>query len=231
MKFNDKYLDAEFIANLNNGKKGLLREIGGNVYYGKILNDIFCDLMMEKIRSYELCEDRQLAEQANSMHKNAILLEELGLDEFFKEFFSEILTKVIHSIFTERMYQEFDGIHGYVVRYGNSKDKNLDFHVDDSLVTMNLCLNEQFLGSDLMFHGIRCPIHIDTPSLHNEEVVINHQKGFTVMHEGKNRHYVNSITDGNRYGLIIWCQNSKERSAWFDALENNKCTEFCDYKK
>lgn len=231
MKFNDKYLDTEFIGNLNSGKRDFLNKAGGNVYYGKILNNIFCNLVMQKIKSFELFEYEQLTEQANSMHKNAILLEDLGLDDFFKEFFREILIKVIHSIFPERINQEFDGIHGYIVRYGDSKDKNLAFHVDDSLVTMNLCLNEEFSGSDLIFHGVRCPMHLDTPSMPEEEVVINHQKGFTVIHGGKNRHYVNSIIDGNRYGLILWCQNSKERDAWFDALEDNKCTEFCDYKK
>jgi hypothetical protein len=231
IKFHNKYLDKEFIASFNSRDKGSLTEIGKNIFHGKILNEIFCDLVLNKVKLYEFCEDQKLNKQPNSMHSNAISLQNLGLDEFVNDFFKKILVNVIRLIFPEQINQEFDGIHGFVVRYGNTRDKHLDFHVDDSLITMNLCLNGTFSGSDLIFNGVRCPIHIDTPFQDKEEITITHQKGFTVMHEGKNRHYVNSITDGNRYGLIIWCQNFKERSDWFDSLENYQCTDFCDYEK
>jgi hypothetical protein len=228
--FKDEYLDEEFIASFNSGNKSFLTEIGRNVFFGKILSNTFCNLILEKIKSYELHEGQKLAQNANSMHNNAILLDDLGLNELVNEFYIKYLIKIIHSIFPARMNQEFDSIHSYVVRYGHVVDKHLDFHVDDSLVTMNLCLNEEFSGSDLIFNGIRCPIHIDTLCEDSEKVIVNHKKGFTVLHDGKNRHYVTSIQSGSRYGLIIWCQNSKERSGWFDALKNYECVEFCDYQ-
>lgn len=231
IKFEQKYLDNDFIEIYKVGGKHFLREIGKNVFYGKILNDDFCSLLLEKVKSYELLEDKKFSHHANSMHSSAILLEDLGLSEFIYDFVNEILINVIHAMFPERMSQEFDGIHSYVVRYGNTRDKNLDFHVDDSLVTMNLCLNEQFIGSELVFNGVRCPIHIDSPYQDTEKIIVNHQKGFAVLHDGKNRHYVNSILDGTRYGLIVWCQNSKERNDWFESLQKSECTVFCDLKK
>lgn len=36
------------------------------------------------------------------------------------------------------------------------------FHVDDSEVTLNVCLGEQFYGGDLFFRGVRCDKHVNT---------------------------------------------------------------------
>ena len=43
----------------------------------------------------------------------------------------------------------------FVVEYGADKDKKLDWHVDDSDVTLNVCLGKQFEGGDLVFSGTR----------------------------------------------------------------------------
>jgi hypothetical protein len=34
------------------------------------------------------------------------------------------------------------------------------FHVDDSEVTLNVCLGKQFSGGDLFFRGVRCDNHV-----------------------------------------------------------------------
>ena len=73
---------------------------------------------MQKIKQHEL-KNYNLTLEANSMHHNAILLSDLGLEEFVGEFFKQTLAKVIHSIFPECINQEFDSIHSYVVRYGD----------------------------------------------------------------------------------------------------------------
>ena len=50
-----------------------------------------------------------------------------------------------------------------------------------------------------------------------------------VLHDGKNRHYVDSIEEGERYNLIIWCQNNDENTEWHKAQENHECLDYCDY--
>jgi len=50
-----------------------------------------------------------------------------------------------------------------------------------------------------------------------------------ILHDGKNRHYVNSIEAGERYNLIIWCQSRDENLEWFNALQNYECMDFCNY--
>lgn len=41
----------------------------------------------------------------------------------------------------------------FVVEYGTDKDKKLDWHVDESEVTLNVCLGKRFTGGDLVFSG------------------------------------------------------------------------------
>lgn len=36
------------------------------------------------------------------------------------------------------------------------------FHVDDSEVTLNVCLGKQFTGGDLFFRGVRCDKHVNS---------------------------------------------------------------------
>lgn len=38
----------------------------------------------------------------------------------------------------------------------------LGFHVDDSEVTLNVCLGKHFTGGELFFRGVRCEKHVNT---------------------------------------------------------------------
>ena len=228
-KFKDDYLDKEFL-NIIVNKKNTLKEIHKNIYYGKIFNDKFLDLIINLIDNYESSLDNNSEIHANSMHENAIPFSNLNLNQCINDFIKNYFTKIANLLYPDRFKKKFDGIHSYVVRYGDNYDRNLGFHVDDSLITINLCLKNDSKGSELCFSGIRCPLHIDTPSMKNEKKIITHEKGFAVIHDGKNRHHINDIYSGERYNLIIWCQDKEEKFNWFNSLENNKCLDFCEYK-
>nr|CAB3502337.1 unnamed protein product [Digitaria exilis] len=43
---------------------------------------------------------------------------------------------------------------------------NRSFHVDDSEVTLNVCLGKQFSGGELYFRGIRCENHVNSETQH-----------------------------------------------------------------
>lgn len=38
----------------------------------------------------------------------------------------------------------------------------LGFHVDDSEVTLNVCLGKHFSGGELFFRGVRCDKHVNS---------------------------------------------------------------------
>lgn len=47
----------------------------------------------------------------------------------------------------------------FTVAYGKDLDQGIGLHSDDSEVTVNYCLGEEFEGSDLVFAGVRCRGH------------------------------------------------------------------------
>jgi len=161
------------------------------------------------------------------MHWNAIPSKQLGIEPLVQSFVELFYREISHHFLPERLRIPIDTVHSYIVQYSNSSDRDLGFHVDDSLLTLNICLNDGFTGSELVFEGERCPIHVDTSSSPGEQITIEHKKGSMVVHPGKNRHYVNNISRGERYNLIIWCQSEIERNRWFDALKTGECLKFC----
>ena len=186
---------------------------------------------MEQVKIYESKEPKNNSTIVNSIHKNAITTDTLGISEYVQDCVNSIWVNTIEALFSKEQNLYYDTIYSYIVRYGANMDTSLGFHVDDSLITINLCLNDDFEGSDLIFQGIRCPIHIDSPCVDNEKVHIKHQKGLAVLHHGKNRHYIEPIERGERYNLIVWCQNQEERKKWFYSQQNDECINFCKFYK
>ncbi|CAN6908468.1 unnamed protein product, partial [Brassica oleracea] len=84
----------------------------------------------------------------------------------------------------------------------------LHFHVDDSEVTLNVCLGKQFSGGELYFRGVRCANHMKSPekNLPLEHYDYPHVPGQAVLHRGSHRHGAKAITNGIRANLIMWCR-------------------------
>lgn len=106
----------------------------------------------------------------------------------------------------------------------------LSFHVDDSDVTINVCLGREFEGGDLLCHGQRCELHCkSTPPLPelNEGTRVSHKVGQAIIHIGKHRHAALPITAGERSNLILWCRCS----AFADEERRRRgtCPEWCGW--
>jgi hypothetical protein len=95
------------------------------------------------------------------------------------------------------------------VEYKIGKDTSLDFHVDASDVTLNVCLGKEFTGGSLFFRGIRCGLCQETLPRPEEEFEINHIPGRAILHRGKHRHGANPILGGERSNLIVWFNSSR----------------------
>jgi len=224
--FDPDYLVALFKRPFANNRNQF-SELADGVYYAQMFTDHFCEQVLGRVRHFETKCGTDEPETANSMHWNAITTKQLGIDPLVHSLVAFFDSEISPYILPERLQLQADSLHGYVVRYGPSWDQDLGFHVDDSFLTLNICLNDGFTGSELVFSGERCPIHIDTGSFAEEQFCIEHKKGSLVVHPGKNRHHVNQITSGERYNLIIWCQSYIERDSWFGALETRECMDFC----
>ena len=204
--------------------------VGSNIYRGKIISDKFCKSILSNINEYEYNNKKCIDEnKANSMHQMSITTDKLNLKKEIDYLVKIYLNKISSSLFPNRYFFKFDYQHSYIVRYSESGDNDLDFHVDDSLITFNVCLNDNFEGSDIIFEGPRCPKHLDSYSDTKEIFKIKHRKGFAIVHDGKNRHRVEKILAGERINLIIWCQNNDEHKNWFNALNKFQCLYFCEH--
>lgn len=72
-------------------------------------------------------------------------------------------------------------------------DLDLDFHYDESEITLNVCLGKEFTGGDLYFKGL-----LEDPSTHDEFFQFQHKPGVAILHIGKHRHGASKIRSGHR---------------------------------
>ncbi|WP_145204742.1 hypothetical protein [Planctomycetes bacterium Poly30] len=151
--------------------------------------------------------------QPSSMHDHGVSLQSLGMEALVDDLLARSpgLRDLLARRFGSVGGDSIDGHYSYLVDYGRSGDEDLGFHVDDSEVTLNLCLGETFSGSELVMLGRRCDEHRQTPVRSGETVEILHEPGFLVVHAGRHRHRVDPIRTGRRRNLIAWLRSSSYR--------------------
>ena len=79
-------------------------------------------------------------------------------------------------------------------------------HVDDSEVTLNVNICDEFAGAGLSFCG-----RLDSAAHRNFSQTYEHRLGRAVIHAGRHRHGADAITAGERVNLIMWCTSSSFR--------------------
>jgi hypothetical protein len=70
-----------------------------------------------------------------------------------------------------------DSQHTFTIRYSAGEDTSLDKHMDQSAVTLNVCLSGAYSGADVYFKGQR-----DHPNQHTENALVQHRPGFGLLH-------------------------------------------------
>ncbi|KAI8013890.1 Protein SEH1 [Camellia lanceoleosa] len=96
----------------------------------------------------------------------------------------------------------------FFLTYGVNKSCGLDcFHVDDSKVTLNVCLGKQFSGGELFLWGVRCEDHVNTETQSEEILDYSHVPGHAVLHYGRHRHGARPIKSGHRINLLLRCRS------------------------
>jgi hypothetical protein len=138
----------------------------------------------------------------NSMNKFGVVCDEMGLNNFFDTFICEYFTYVARIM--HRGSWIIDDHHTFVVQYCPTGDTNLDVHVDDSELTLNICLGKPgFEGGNVFFTG-------KENNLKKRGDYVN-QIGRAILHDGSHMHGARNLTKGERINLIIWCRSSVKR--------------------
>ncbi len=185
-----------------------LRALCGGAYALPLLVPSACERWLT-----EIAQARSRAphsEPPNSMHDHGVDLVPLG----FGPRLDALLLRLQPLL--ARLYPHFDGAHldahhSYLVEYGRDLDESLAWHADDSEVTLNLCLGEEFSGAELTFLGLRCREHMQTRPKPEEVLSIEHEPGTLILHAGLHRHRVEPIVSGTRRNLIVWARSTRLR--------------------
>lgn len=205
--------------------KRAVREVHERVFALRLLRPSACKRLLTRIdeaRSRALARGAEIP-APNSMHAHGVVLDPLG----FEPLLHDLMTRWVRP-FAARLLPEFggdrlDAHHGYLVEYARDKDEFLGFHVDDSEVTLNVCLGESFEGAELTMLGLRCDVHLQTSLRPHEYFEFQHEIGVAVLHAGHHRHRVEPLRRGVRRNLILWCRDSSQRKT----RQPLACTAWC----
>jgi hypothetical protein len=200
------------------------------IYTGRVLTRAWCDALDAAVAAHEADVDVRDA-PSNTMHRRGLLIDALGLDELLDELATEWLAPVAQWLFGQHLVGGVSEQHSYVVRYGETYDHDLGFHVDDSEVTLNLCLSASGQGSELYFEGPRCAMHVDSNGRSHERFAWPHEPGVAVLHAGKNRHGVRPILGGVRRNLIVWMRDGGGVERWESDWTHRRCPAWCGAQK
>lgn len=155
------------------------------------------------------------ASAPNSMHEYGVVLQDLGMTDLLVWLRQVCVAPMTAAAFADVVaVADFDDDHGFLAEYGAAADGELGFHVDDSAVTLNVCLAlEGLVGGELYFRGLRCDRHRDTLHAPVEAFELEHRVGTAVVHAGRHRHGVDRVYDGSRQNLILWCRSAVAHAA------------------
>jgi len=193
----------------------LLKEDAPGIFSFDMLSPEYCNLLLSEIEHFEKwCVEHHLkVHRPNSMNKYGAILDDFGFYDIIQEWVNVFISPFVKYLFPHFTHCPLDEHHGFVVEYKMGKDEKLDFHVDDSEVTLNVCLGKEFKAGTLFFEGTRCVKHQQTPSKPKEHLEYAHTPGKAIFHLGKHRHGANPIISGERYNLIIWCRSNEYRES------------------
>ncbi len=203
----------------------LLEPVGPDVFRVPLLDPDWSRELAEEVAGLER-RARALGVRPpapNSMHGYGLLGADLALDPLLAQLVARVVVPLTSDRFPEVGAGTLDHHHGFVVHYGTRWDRDLALHVDDSEVTVNVCLGRSFDGGELLMSGRRCGAHLQTRARPGERVALAQEPGFALIHAGMHRHEALPVTRGERLNLILWC-----RSSAFRRGPRPACPPWCD---
>lgn len=191
----------------------MLKEVSPGIYVFDFLPAEFCNKILEEIAHFEeWCETAgERVHRPNSMNAYGAIFDDFGFESVLEQFVAQVMN-VLSAVAFPHIGATLDHHHGFEVAYQIGKDEDLDLHVDDAEVTLNICLGKTFTAGELAFAGVRCNHHqSSTHPLPHEMVQVQHKLGQACLHLGRQRHAAMPISSGDRFNFILWCRSSKFR--------------------
>ncbi|KAG9449008.1 hypothetical protein H6P81_008973 [Aristolochia fimbriata] len=220
-------------GNTEESFRSIISEPSPGVYTFPMLQPSFCELLLSEVENFEKWVDMSKFRimRPNTMNKYGAVLDDFGLEAMLDKLMEEFICPISKVFYPEVGGSSLDSHHGFVVEYGQNRDVDVGFHVDDSEVTLNVCLGKQFSGGELFFRGTRCDKHVNSETQPEEMLDYSHIPGQAVLHRGRHRHGARPTTSGHRVNLLLWCRSSvfrelkkyqKDFSSWCGECQREK---------
>eukprot|EP00252_Welwitschia_mirabilis_P025335 TRINITY_DN7870_c0_g1_i1.p1 TRINITY_DN7870_c0_g1~~TRINITY_DN7870_c0_g1_i1.p1 ORF type:complete len:390 (-),score=65.17 TRINITY_DN7870_c0_g1_i1:352-1521(-) len=219
----ERFLLPSFLQSIKDGTEDSFRRIisepSPGLYTFQMLQPEFCELMLSEVEHFQNWVDVTNFKimRPNTMNKYGAVLDDFGFDTMLDQLMRQCISPMASVFFPNLCGASLDLHHGFIVEYGKDKDLELGFHVDDSEVTLNVCLGRQFTGGELFFRGVRCENHVNCQTYPEEIFEYANVPGHAILHAGRHRHGAKAIISGHRINLILWC-----RSSMFRELKRHK---------
>ncbi|CAN7133882.1 unnamed protein product [Brassica rapa subsp. narinosa] len=210
--FVPSFLDAVSNTSEENFKSIIVRAAPG-IYTFDMFKPQFCQMLIAEVENMEkwFHYSKSSMMRPTTINKFGVVLDDFGLDGMLQKLLGDFISPISQVLFPEACGTGLDSHHGYAIEYGKYRDTDLGFHVDDSEVTLNVCLGNQFSGGELYFRGVRCDDHVNSEIKENYDY--SQVPGQAVLHHGHHRHGARAITAGRLVNLVMWCRSSTFREA------------------
>ena len=146
----------------------------------------------------------------NSMNVKGAVLAEMGLRKLASRIMAEYFVPIARVFFPTWGGDVLNAHHSFIVQYGADADRSLDVHMDQSDVTVNAALGEEWtVGRRPCFTGAR-----NSGREKTERVQLRVPVGRAIMHVGQHWHRALNIASGQRSNAIFWLRSDvRQRSA------------------
>lgn len=208
-----------------------------DVYSFPLLAPSFCSKLQKYVQRVirELEENTEFSWLTRGSIRD---LDNLGL-----QWLNSLLLHLVVGPITEHLYKEtetgggeLDWRQGYIAAYSaeptdTKPRQRLVPHTDDSEVTLNVCIGEQFNGGLLQFWGLRGTSEAGKLVGDYHPII-----GRALLHSGRHLHEVTEVTSGNRFAYILWARSWSGVRAetcpccWLNRRDNEKSSCVCGRK-
>jgi len=205
--FAPEFLQIWRAARAGEGLPAALKHVHDSCFESPLLTRDFCMKLKAELRHFKA---QGLPHQRpNSMNRNGCILNEIGLGPLMDRIIMLYLLPVCNQLYPEYLDHGLDTHHSFIVDYAVGQDTSLGVHDDNSEITLNVALSEDYSGGTLaLYHRARVahPQRLQKKPYHHRVGL-----GTMLLHPGELLHEVLPLTAGERQGLIVWLRSDSYR--------------------
>jgi len=207
-ELNENIFSPHFLAAIKNKNPEIIFSLlkkespYSELYTFDLFTPEFCQKLIEEVEHFQSMDGIIKVNRPNSMNNYGAILEEMGFSPMLDELLRNYLRPLVVVAFPDWETENLDSHHSFVVEYKIGKDLNLERHMDESTITLNICLGKEFQGGTVYFKGMR-----GHESEKTENVEVQHNVGRAILHVGQHYHGANNIESGHRFNLILWLRS------------------------